>query len=135
LRLVLQGLRELWIYAGVLVWWAVLLAAPFWPMPAPTRLAAFLLLAAAPLGFMTWRKRSLERAMYSVVSWCFHAVGLARGLLAPRRPAREAIPSVVVHEPLPDTASWPCRQARAATARPERGCGPQDPPEGRAHVQ
>lgn len=97
-RLVLR-LRELRIYAGVLVWWLVLLSTPFWPLPAAARAASFAALAAAPFALMAWRKRSLERATYSVVSWCFNAAGMARGLLARRRPAREPIPSLVVHEP------------------------------------
>jgi GT2 family glycosyltransferase len=99
LRLVLRGLRELRIYAAVLGWWAVLLSVPFWPLPLAVRAAAFGVLFAAPFAIMTWRKRSLVRATYSVLSWCFNAAGLARGLLSPRRPAREPIPSVVVHEP------------------------------------
>lgn len=103
-RLVLR-LRELRIYAAVLAWWTVLLSIPFWPLPAAVRAAAFSVLAAAPFALMTWRKRSLERAAYSVVSWCFNAAGMARGLLARRRPAREPIPSLVVHEPPQATES------------------------------
>ena len=97
-RLVLR-LRELRIYGGVLLWWMVLLSTPFWPLPVPARAAAFAALAAAPFALMAWRKRSLERATYSVVSWCFNAAGMARGLLAPRRPARAPLPRLVVHEP------------------------------------
>lgn len=98
-RLVLRGLRELRIYAAVLAWWAVLLSIPLWPLTAAGRAGAFAGLALAPFAVMAWRKHSLERAVYSVVSWCFNAAGMARGLLAPRRPAREPIPSIVVHEP------------------------------------
>jgi GT2 family glycosyltransferase len=97
--LVLLGLRELRIYAGVLVWWAVLCTTPFWALAPGARLAAFALLAATPFALMAWRKRSLARGVYSVVSWCFNAAGLPRGLAARRRPAGEPIPSVVVHEP------------------------------------
>lgn len=97
-RLVLR-LRELRIYAGVLLWWLVLASTPLWPLPVPARAAAFAALAAAPFAIMAWRKRSLRRATYSVVSWCFNAAGMARGLLARRRPPREPIPSLVVHEP------------------------------------
>jgi len=106
-RLVLR-LRELRIYAAVLAWWAVLLSIPVWPLPAAARAAAFAVLAAAPFALMTWRKRSLRRAAYSVVSWCFNAAGMARGLLMRRRPAREPIPSLVVHEP--PQATEPRRQ-------------------------
>ncbi|MDP3759596.1 MAG: glycosyltransferase [Ramlibacter sp.] len=99
MRLILRGARELRIYTAVLVWWAVLLAALLWPAPAPARLAVFAALAAAPLLVMLWRKRSLRRAAYSVVSWCFNAAGLVRGLLRARRPAREPIESRVIQDP------------------------------------
>ena len=50
---------------------------------------------------MLWRKRSLSRAAYSVVSWCFNAAGLVRGLLRQRRPANGHIASRVIQEPPP----------------------------------
>jgi glycosyltransferase involved in cell wall biosynthesis len=99
MRLILRGLRELHIYSAVLVWWLVLLTVPFWRMPVAMRIAAFACLAAAPLLLMIWRKRSLSRAAYSVVSWCFNAAGLVRGLLHKRRSPRELIPSKVLREP------------------------------------
>ena len=100
MRLVLRGLKELRIYLAVLVWWAVLLSVPFWPLPRLHALAWFAALAAAPIAVMAWRKRSLSRALYSVVSWCFNAAGLVRGLLHKRRPARDAVPSVILREPM-----------------------------------
>jgi glycosyltransferase involved in cell wall biosynthesis len=100
MRLVLRGLRELQLYIGVLAWWAALLTVPFWPLSWTGRLAAFGALAAAPFLLMALRKRSLTRAAYSVVSWCFNAAGLVRGFARKRRPAREAIPSRVIREPL-----------------------------------
>ncbi|NPC57284.1 glycosyltransferase family 2 protein [Caenimonas soli] len=99
MRLVWRDLRELRIYLGVLVWWAVLLAIPFWQAPVPVRVLGFAAAAAAPLLLMAWRKRSWTRAAYSVASWCFAAAGLVRGLLHRRRPARERIASRVVQEP------------------------------------
>lgn len=99
LRLVLRDLRELKIYSAVLGWWAVLATVPFWPAAAQARVLAFFLLALAPLAAMTWRKRSLQRATYSVVSWCFNAAGLVRGLLRRRTPPGSPIPSCAVHEP------------------------------------
>jgi GT2 family glycosyltransferase len=98
-RLVWRDLRELRIYLAVLAWWAVLLAIPFWQMPVPVRASSFAAVAAAPLLVMAWRKKSWTRAAYSVASWCFAAAGLVRGLLQRRRPARERIPSRLVHEP------------------------------------
>lgn len=99
MKLVLRGMRELRIYSGVLVWWMVLLGIPFWPMSAAVRAACFAAIAAAPFALMTWRKRSLSRAVYSVVSWCFNAAGLVQGLARPRVSPRSRIASRVLHEP------------------------------------
>lgn len=110
MRLVLRNLRELRIYSAVLAWWMVLATVPFWALP-PAWLAACLAgLAAAPFALMAWRKRSIERGVYSVVSWCFHAAGLVQGLLRRRVPPRSPIPSRVLHEP-PRIAGSRRRQA------------------------
>ena len=95
-RLVLTGVRELRIYGAVLVWWLLLLCILIVPLPWALRLGLFSLAAAAPFALMVWRKRSLRKAVFSVVSWCFNAAGLVRGLLAPQRPARDAVGSVQI---------------------------------------
>jgi GT2 family glycosyltransferase len=100
LRLVLRGLKELRIYTGVLVWWLVLATVPFWPVAVLERVASFLLIALAPFGVMAWRKRSIGRAVYSVVSWGFNAAGLVRGFVRKRVPPAQPIASVVLQEPL-----------------------------------
>jgi hypothetical protein len=92
-------MRELRIYAAVIVWWLLMLSIPFWPLATADRVAAFALVAVAPFAFMAWRKRSAHRALYSVVSWCFNAAGLVMGLLAPRVPPRKRIASLILHEP------------------------------------
>jgi GT2 family glycosyltransferase len=101
IRLILRGARELYIYAAVLVWWALLAATLLWPASPWMRAAAFCAVAVAPFLVMLWRKRSFGRAVYSVASWCVHAAGLVRGLFSPRRPAREPIASNVIQEPPP----------------------------------
>jgi glycosyltransferase involved in cell wall biosynthesis len=98
MKLVVTGVRELRLYIAVLAWWLVLLATLLVPVSWPLRLAAFLVIAAAPLLLMTWRKRSVRKALFSVVSWCFNAAGLVRGMLAPQRPARERVDSVLVRD-------------------------------------
>jgi len=103
LKLVLRGTRELRLYAGVIAWWIALAIAALWPAPAALRAAAFTVLAIAPVALMLWRKGSLTRATYSVVSWCFHAAGLLRGLLRPRRAPHEPIASRVLQEPPPQS--------------------------------
>lgn len=99
MRLVLQGMRELWIYSAVLAWWAILLSIPFWPLPILDRVACFAALAGLPLLGMALRKRSLSRAAYSVASWCFNAAGLVMGLARSHRSPRDPISSRIVHEP------------------------------------
>jgi GT2 family glycosyltransferase len=99
LKFALRELKELWIYLAVLGWWAMLATVPFWPTSPADRIASFALLAAAPFAVMAWRKRSITRAVYSVVSWSFNAAGLVRGFLRRRTPPRDAIASVVLHEP------------------------------------
>ncbi|MBA3774249.1 MAG: glycosyltransferase [Ramlibacter sp.] len=99
MRPVLRGMRELRIYSAVLAWWAILLCIAFWPLPALARGLGFAAVAVLPLLLMAWRKRSMARAMYSVVSWCFNAAGLVLGLLHPQQPPRGLISSRIVHEP------------------------------------
>lgn len=111
MRLILQGLRELRLYLAVLAWWGLLFSVPFWPIPVSWRFGWLCLLAATPLALMAWRKRSLTKAVYSVVSWCFNAAGLLRGLMQRRRPAREAISSRVIQEPV-----MPSRQTQQGSA-------------------
>ncbi|TFZ00178.1 glycosyltransferase family 2 protein [Ramlibacter humi] len=102
MKLVFRGLRELRLYLAVLAWWAVLLSVPVWPVGGtPARAITFAAIAAAPFAAMAWRKRSLSRATYSVVSWCVQAAGLVRGFFAPRHSPRALIPSIVIQEPQP----------------------------------
>lgn len=99
LKMIFKGLRELWIYIGILGWWMVLLSILFWPIAGITKLACFGTLLSMPLILMTWRKRSLGKALHSVVSWSFNAAGLVRGFLLPRRSATAPIASLILREP------------------------------------
>jgi GT2 family glycosyltransferase len=96
LSLVLTGVRELRLYAAVLLWWAVLFTILLSPTPWMLRMEAFAVIAVAPLALMAWRKRSLSKGFFSVVSWCFNAAGLVRGLLAPQRAASAAVDSIQI---------------------------------------
>jgi GT2 family glycosyltransferase len=115
MKLALRGAREVFIYAGVIVWWIALLAslaAAFaWPAQG---VVAFLAIAVAPFALMLWRKRSAARAAYSVVSWCVQAAGLVRGFLRPRVPAHQPIASRVLHEPrapeIPNNTTQPSKK-------------------------
>jgi hypothetical protein len=98
LLLAIRDLRELRLYVVVLVWWLVLASVPFWPLAGLVRIFAALGLLLAPVLLMALRKRSLTRALYSMVSWCFNAAGLLRGLLQPSLPARERIQSKLIRD-------------------------------------
>lgn len=98
LLLVLRDVRELRLYAAVLLWWAILLAVWLLPLPWTARAAVFAGISAAPVLLMLWRKRSVSKAVFAVVSWCFNAAGLVRGLLATQRPARVTVESVQLRE-------------------------------------
>ena len=99
LHMVVSDLRELRLYVIVLAWWAVLFSVPFWQGPVFIRLICFCTLLTAPLVVMTWRKRSFTKALYSVVSWCFNAAGMVRGLLQTQLPVQEIISSRILQEP------------------------------------
>jgi peptidoglycan/LPS O-acetylase OafA/YrhL len=97
------------MYQAVLVWWVALASLP---LCAPSELVDGLLFCAfslMPVLVMAWRKRSVEKALYSVVSWCVNAAGLLLGLIGARKPTREAIQSRVLREP-GDASSGPVPQ-------------------------
>ena len=116
-KLVLRGVRELKIYSAVLLWWLVLATVPFWPAAAIDRVMAFIAIALLPFAAMAVRKRSISRAVYSVVSWSFNAAGMVQGLLRTRKPPRARIASLVLHEP-PHTTVSPARSAPAQRLKP-----------------
>jgi glycosyltransferase involved in cell wall biosynthesis len=94
MALVWQEVREVRIYAAVLLWWLALAALWLWPASlwpasewaafAGFRPAAGLVLLLTPAALMAWRKRSVTRGLYAVLAWSFNAAGMLRGLL--RRP-------------------------------------------------
>jgi hypothetical protein len=98
LQLVLQEVKELRIYAAVLLWWAVLLSIPFWPVSAFFALTTGAIAITAPVGLMTWRKHSFQSGLYAVVSWCFNAAGLVCGVLRQQIPAQRAIDSHMLQD-------------------------------------
>ena len=99
LHLVLHGLRELRIYLGVMAWWVILLGILFWPQPILTRLVCLAVMVLAPFILLSMYKSSLNKGLYSLVSWCFSTAGLVRGLLLRRHPATELISSCILREP------------------------------------
>lgn len=124
LKLVLSGVRELRLYVAVLASWIALPVLAFSPLPWTLRIAAIALLAGVPLLVMLWRKRSWRKAVFSVVSWCFNAAGLVRGLLAPQRPARRPVESIQIRNVLDPLRglNHPVSLAPTGPPRPPSAC-------------
>ncbi len=122
LPLVLREVRELRLYAAVLVWWLALLTLPFLtflPLTLGQRLVADALLLAFPVLVMSWRKRSFERGLYAVASWCVHAAGLLRGLARKQVDPKQPLARRVLQE-------------AGYVAAPAPGCGTAEPLKRRA---
>ena len=98
LRMVWLGVWELQLYAIVIGWWVVLLSVALWPLSAPLRLVFFIVIALAPFLLMVYRKRSVTKGVYSIVSWCVNAAGLVRGLFHAQRVVHETISSNILQD-------------------------------------
>jgi glycosyltransferase involved in cell wall biosynthesis len=81
-RMVLRNARELRLYALVLLWWLALLAAPWVTSDLRALISAAAFLLVVPVVLMWLKKRSLSKAVFSVVSWNFNTAGLVRGIFA-----------------------------------------------------
>lgn len=84
MKLALQGVRELRIYIFVLAWWAILLILSLLNFMQLLSYLPTILIFLTPFSLMAVRKRSLQKAIFSVTSWCFNAGGLIRGLVSRR---------------------------------------------------
>lgn len=123
-RIVLR-LKELRLYAGVILGWGLMALLALLPLPLWSQALLVPLVALAPMAAMAWRKRSWERGVYALASWNLHAAGLLRGLLRPQCPPTGRVDSRVLHDgaPRPDTLpepadSDPHMPPQAAAARP-----------------
>ena len=106
-RRVLLRLKELRLYAGVIVGWLLLAASALAPLDLAAKALLLPALALAPVAAMAWRKRSWERGMYALASWNLHAAGLLRGLLRPQCPPTLRVDSQVLHDGAPRHQSEP----------------------------
>jgi len=94
--IVLGEVRELRIYIMTLLWWLVLIGIALSPLPTITKLASLAcVLASLPIA-MSLKKRSLAKGLFSIVSWCFNAGGLVRGLFGSQGNANAEIQSVKI---------------------------------------
>ena len=96
MALTLTGVGELRLYMGVLGWWVGLLIVTLAPLPCTPKAVIELGLLLFPFVIMAWHKRSWSKSVFAVVSWCFNAAGLIRGLLRPRRDPRLALATIVL---------------------------------------
>ncbi|HTJ97418.1 MAG TPA: glycosyltransferase [Rhodocyclaceae bacterium] len=94
--LAMTGLRELRIYIAVLLWAALLVLSLALPSDLEYKLALFIPLFIAPFVLMYIRKRSIEKSIYSVISWIFNAAGLVRGFIRRQRSPQTLIESIHV---------------------------------------
>lgn len=79
LYLILRDVKELRIYAVVVFWWLFMSGVVFWPILISEKIIIFTTLLSLPFAIMVFRKRSIEKALFSVVSWCFNSIGFIRG--------------------------------------------------------
>lgn len=72
-RLILS-VRELRIYVATLFWWIILTG-----LLLTGNMLYFVMIGLLPLALMTWKKKSINKAVFSIVSWNMNAAGLLRG--------------------------------------------------------
>lgn len=96
LPLLLKELKELWLYTAVLVWWLLLFIWLLMPVEWLTKLSIFTGLLIGPWLIMVVKKRSLQQASYSIVSWGFHAAGLLKGVLRKPKDPYSAVKAAVI---------------------------------------
>jgi glycosyltransferase involved in cell wall biosynthesis len=123
-KVVLREVRELRIYAAMLGLLALVLVLLLWPASPWPRLGWASALLIAPVAFMAWRKKSLERGLYAVVSWGFNALGLVRGMLRKQRPPTQPVQGHVLQEgdifPAPPEPQLPCGTPAIGRSPPEQ---------------
>lgn len=97
--LVIREVRELRLYALVVLWWLALIVLMsigwLWPGQGDA-IPMAIALALVPLIVMSIRKRSFHDAIYSVVSWNYYAAGIVLGLLTPQRSPRGKVDCIIV---------------------------------------
>ena len=67
--------------------------------------SAVAIMLLTPLALMTWRKRSTARGLYAMVSSCFNAAGMVRGLLQKPRFSQPIVEYRVLQEASPIIAA------------------------------
>ena len=96
LGVVLKELRELKIYFATILMWFVLILILIIPSPLTTKAYLFTAVLFTPVLVMTFRKQSLNKAIYSIVSWYVNAAGLVRGFMHKPKIVKQQIKSIVL---------------------------------------
>jgi glycosyltransferase involved in cell wall biosynthesis len=78
-KLLINDVRELRIYLATIAWWLVMLATLFIDLSATSKTGLIFSILVFPILLMAIKKRSLKKAVFSVVSWNINALGLIRG--------------------------------------------------------
>jgi glycosyltransferase involved in cell wall biosynthesis len=89
--LIAKELRELKIYTVTFMMWIGIFFLALTPISVFTKLSLILILLCAPVVLMGLRKRSISKAIYSVISWHVNTAGLIRGLLHKAKNPRQLI--------------------------------------------
>ncbi|QND50832.1 glycosyltransferase [Phyllobacterium sp. 628] len=92
----IQELPELRLWAGVYLWWLVMIALLVFLPDKMTALAIDVALIAFVVAAMSVKQRSLSLGFYAVVAWCFHAAALPLGFFHSRRQPADWIESQVI---------------------------------------
>jgi len=79
LNLLLMDVRELRVYLLTFIWWFFLITILFSGISSPVTFTTFIIIFFAPLVLMSLKKKSVEKALFSVISWNFNTAGLIRG--------------------------------------------------------
>ena len=93
-----KELPELRLWCAVYLVILAFVSAPFIAPNVPLGLLADLALAAAIIGLMSIRQRSLSLGVYAVVAWLFHAAALPLGFFHRREPPDAWIGSRVLKD-------------------------------------
>ena len=97
LGLILAGVRELKLYLAVLVWWLSLFTIGLMPNSYVYKFSVMFFLLVLPIIVMTIRKKSINKAIYSVISWSFNSLGLLRGLIKKQQSPLSSISANIIN--------------------------------------
>jgi len=90
-RILWASVREARIYLAVIFWWLFLIMLIVSPQAIETKLFVFITALLIPVFLMSAKKKSFRKALYSVVSWNFNALGMIKGFFLSSRAASKSI--------------------------------------------